>query len=91
MQKCIKSIKSIKTYKNLRIFIIRYSLAFIVIVLFYLYVFLYGVGSFICYFYVGLLEYVGYFPHFISEVCKCCGPFALVLFLAVLVCCVTFV
>jgi hypothetical protein len=50
-------------------------------------VLLYGVGNFICYLYVGVFEYVGYFLNFLREVYKC-GPFAL--FLVVLVCCATF-
>jgi hypothetical protein len=41
-------------------------------------------------FYVGVFQYVGNFPDFISKVCKC-GPFALFLLLFMLVCCVTFV
>jgi hypothetical protein len=52
--------------------------------------FLYGIGSFIFYFYVGVFKYLGDFSDFLPEVYKC-AAFYLVFFMAVLVCCVTFV
>jgi hypothetical protein len=60
------------------------------LMLLYLHMFLYCIGSFICYFYVGVFKYVGNFSDFFSEICKY-GPFALFLLLIMSVCCVTFV
>jgi hypothetical protein len=53
-------------------------------------VFLYGIGSFLCYFYVGVFKCVGNISELFSEVSKC-ALLALFSLLIMLVCCVTFV
>jgi hypothetical protein len=62
----------------------------VVTVLIYLRVFLYNIGSFICYTYIDVFKYVDHFSEFFSEICKY-GPFLLFLLLIVLVCCTTIV
>jgi hypothetical protein len=61
----------------------------IIIVLFYLHVFLHGIGSFIGYFCV-VFKYVCNYSDFFSELYKC-GQFDLFLMFIMLECCVTFV